>query len=244
MNVDRLSEEDPRGHSQVGSITIRQMSSGDLDAACEVLGLAFADNPNTLAVARGDRGKARRMMQTALRVAKLGRRYSHVLVAEQGVRLVGALNAAQWPHCQLRTGEKLKTAPAILGALGSALVRQLRITSAWAKHDPQEPHWHVGPIGVHPEFQGRGVGKALLGVFLEMVDEQGLPTYLETDVDRNVGLYQRFGFEVIAQQTVLGINNRFMWRASSREPAQISLAANSRTKMAPPIDSLLGRQST
>jgi ribosomal protein S18 acetylase RimI-like enzyme len=209
--MDRLSQ-DHRSNSELEDITVRRMSPGDMDAACEVLGLAFASNPNTLAVAGGDRVRARRMMQTAVRVAKLGRRYSHVLVAKRGVRLVGALNAAQWPHCQLRAGEKLKTAPAILGAMGSALVRQLRITSAWSRHDPREPHWHVGPIGVHPEFQGRGVGKALLRSFLEMVDEQSLPTYLETDVDRNVALYEKFGFKVIAEEGIWGINNRFMWR--------------------------------
>ena len=32
---------------------------------------------------------------------------------------------------------------------------------------------------MHPELQGRGVEKGLLGAFLEMVDEQGLPSYLK-----------------------------------------------------------------
>jgi ribosomal protein S18 acetylase RimI-like enzyme len=188
------------------------MSAGDLDAACELIGLAFADNPNTLAVVRGDRAKARRVMQTAVRVAKLGRRFSHVLVAEEEGRIVGVLNAARWPRCQLSLGEKIKTAPAIVRAIGSALPRQLRILAVWAKHDPDEPHWHIGPIGVHPELQGQGVGSALLRSFLSMVDEQKLAGYLETDVDRNVVLYKKVGFAVIAQEEVNGVNNRFMWR--------------------------------
>ena len=45
-----------------------------------------------------------------------------------------------------------------------------------------------------------------------MVDEQGSPAYLETDVDRNVALYEKFGFKVIAHADVMGVNNRFMWR--------------------------------
>jgi ribosomal protein S18 acetylase RimI-like enzyme len=188
------------------------MTAEDMDAACQVIGLAFADNPNTLAVVRGDRAKAQRVMQTAGRVAKLGRRYSHVLVAERGSRLAGALNAAPWPHCQLRAGEKLKTAPSMMRVMGSALPRQLQLIGAWAKQDPRQPHWHIGPIGVHPEFQGHGVGKALLGSFLEMVDGQRSPAYLETDVDRNVSLYEKFGFTVMARQEIIGIDNRFMWR--------------------------------
>jgi ribosomal protein S18 acetylase RimI-like enzyme len=193
-------------------IKIRRMSASEMDAACELIGFAFADNPNTLAVVRGDQAKARRVMQTAVRVAKLGRRYSHVLVAEKGGRLAGVLNAAQWPHCQLHAVEKLKVAPAMIRVMGAALPRQLKILSAWAKRDPRKPHWHVGPIGVHPQLQGQGVGKALLGSFLQMVDEQDLPAYLETDVDRNIALYEKFAFVVIGQQGLLGINNRFMWR--------------------------------
>lgn len=63
-------------------IEIRRMSPNDIGAACKVLGLAFADNPNTLVVARGDRARAQRMTESGARFAKLGRRYSHVLVAE------------------------------------------------------------------------------------------------------------------------------------------------------------------
>ena len=199
-------------------VAIRPLAPGDMEAACEVIGLAFADNPNTLAVLRGDRAKAPAAMRTAVRIAKLDRPYSHVLVAETNGRLVGALNAAPWPHCQLRAGEKLKAAPTMLRVLGRATLRQLKLSAAWAKHDPRERHWHLGPIGVHPECQGRGVGTALLGSFLTMVDEQSSPAYLETDVDRNVVLYEKFGFGVIAEQDIFGVNNRFMWRAARPDP--------------------------
>jgi ribosomal protein S18 acetylase RimI-like enzyme len=82
----------------------------------------------------------------------------------------------------------------------------------WAKHDPRASHWHVGPIGVRPDLQGRGIGKALLAAFLEMTDSQARPSYLETDVDRNVALYEKFGFKVIEQEEISSVNNRFMWR--------------------------------
>jgi hypothetical protein len=54
-------------------IGIRRVLPGELDAACTVIGLAFAANPNTLTMAGGDRAKAQRIMQAAVRVAKLGR---------------------------------------------------------------------------------------------------------------------------------------------------------------------------
>jgi ribosomal protein S18 acetylase RimI-like enzyme len=193
-------------------VRIRRMSAGDTDAVCEVIGRAFADNPNTLAMVRGDRAKARRMMKGSVRVAKFGRTCSYGLVAEQGDRIVGALNAAPWPLCQMATGEKVRSAPAMVRMMGTALPRALKLTSVWTKHDPKEPHWHIGPIGVDPAFQGQGVGKALLGSFLEMADTDGPPAYLETDVDRNVTLYEKFGFRVVGQSDILGVNNRFMRR--------------------------------
>ena len=199
---------------ELSGIKIRPMAAGDWDAACELIGLAFADNPNTLAVAGGNQVRAQQMTQAAVRVAKLGRKYSYVLIAEDAGRLVGVLNGVDWPHCQMRAAEKLKTVMAVLPAMGLALARQLKISNAWAKRDPREPHWHLGPIAVHPEFQGRGIGKLLLASFLAMADEQALPAYLETDVDRNVTLYEKFGFKVVAREPLMGIDNRFMWRAA------------------------------
>jgi GNAT superfamily N-acetyltransferase len=204
----------PQGKPTVtlGVMEIRTLSPGDMDSACEVIGLAFADNPNTLAAVRGDRSRASRMMRAAARTAKLGRRYSHVLVADEGGDVVGVLNAAEWPNCQLGLSEKVRTAPVMIRCAGWALPRSLKQMSVWAKHDPRERHWHLGPIGVHPEMQGRGVGKALLSAFLRTVDEQRSPAYLETDVDQNAVLYARFGFTVIGQAEINGVNNRFMWR--------------------------------
>jgi GNAT superfamily N-acetyltransferase len=193
-------------------VSIRPMNPDDVDDACRVIGLAFAANPSTLANVRGDQTKARRMMERVVRVAKLGRVYSHVLVADQDDRIIGLLNAAPWPHCQLRATDKVRAAPTMVRILGTALPRASKMMTRRARHDPHRPHWHVGPVAVHPEHQGHGVGKALLRSFLNMVDDQGLPAFLEIDVDRNLLLYEMFGFEVAAQEQILGVHTRFMWR--------------------------------
>jgi ribosomal protein S18 acetylase RimI-like enzyme len=197
---------------QPDNIEIRRMTAADMDSVCEVIGLAFADNPSTLANVHGDRARARRLMQEAVRVAKFGRGWSHALVAEQGGMVVGALNAAEWPHCQLGMVEKIKTAPAMVRIMKAALPRAFTMMNKREARDPHEPHWHIGPIGVRPELQGNGVGKALLKTFLTTVDEQGSPAFLETDVDRNVVLYESFGFSVTSREDIVGVNTRFMWR--------------------------------
>jgi len=151
-------------------------------------------------------------MRAAARAANLGRKFSRVLVAEDSGLVVGVLNAAQWPHCQLSLSERLRTAPIMSREAGRGLPKSLRQMNVWAKHDPRERHWHLGPIGIHPDLQGQGVGSALLSAFLKTVDQQRSPAYLEADVDRNVVLYEKFGFSVIGHADINGVNNRFMWR--------------------------------
>jgi hypothetical protein len=45
--------------------------------------------------------------------------------------------------------------------------------------------------------------------------------FLETDVDRNVSLYESFGFAVTSQESIVGVNSRFMWREISQPPERL-----------------------
>lgn len=57
----------------------------------------------------------------------------------------------------------------------------------------------VHTIGVDPAWQGKGVGRALLGALLEVADEYRAPVYLEvrTDNAAAIGLYRSHGFATI-----------------------------------------------
>ena len=59
-----------------------------------------------------------------------------------------------------------------------------------------------GDGATDPLFQGRGVGKSLVGPMLERADGVGVPTYLETQKESNLAYYQRFGFNVIDEFSV------------------------------------------
>lgn len=196
-----------------GETRVRRLSAPDREAAIRVLAHAFADNPNTLTIAGGDVERARRMTAIGMRVSGIERRHSNVWVAEDHGRIAGVLNAIEWPHCQMSITEKLRAAPVMILAAGRGLRRASRIMAAWARHDPDEPHWHLGPIGVAPDVQGRGIGKAMLRAFLQIVDADGSAAYLETDRAINVPFYEKFGFEVVDEEDVLGQRNWYMWRA-------------------------------
>ncbi len=82
----------------------------------------------------------------------------------------------------------------------------------WGAHDPAEQHWHLGPFAVRADAQARGIGSQLLEAFLELVDKYEGTAYLETDTARNVRFYERFGFETVGRDEVLGIECTFMSR--------------------------------
>lgn len=193
-------------------IVVRRMTESDREAVATLLGLAFADQPNTLAVVRGDRKRASRIAADGIRIAKIERAARNFWVAEYDGRLAGALNAVEWPRCQMSMVEKLRIAPRMVLLFGSSLPRAMSISGAWAKRDPQEPHWHLGPIGVHPEIQRRGIGKAMLSSFLMHIDEHRAAAYLETDRATNLPLYELFGFRIVAEEDIIGVRSWYMWR--------------------------------
>ena len=66
-------------------------------------------------------------------------------------------------------------------------------------HHPEEPLWYLPLIGVDPAQQGKGHGSALLEHVLAVCDRDHSGAYLENSNPRSTPLYERHGFEVIAE---------------------------------------------
>lgn len=59
--------------------------------------------------------------------------------------------------------------------------------------------WRIEALGVRPSARGKGAGSALVAFALdEVVRRQACGVSLETSDERNVRLYERHGFDVIA----------------------------------------------
>jgi ribosomal protein S18 acetylase RimI-like enzyme len=80
--------------------------------------------------------------------------------------------------------------------LRGSLLRALEVADLIEKHLPKEPFWYLHFAGCHPSFQGFGFGGAAIRAGLDRADQDGLPAYLETADEKNVALYQSFGFAV------------------------------------------------
>jgi ribosomal protein S18 acetylase RimI-like enzyme len=87
-------------------------------------------------------------------------------------------------------------------------LREDRLETAFAlfdqmgKYHPEEPHWYLPFIAVDPIHQGRGYGSALMKHALQRCDREQKLAYLESSNPRNLSLYIRHGFKIIATITM------------------------------------------
>jgi ribosomal protein S18 acetylase RimI-like enzyme len=128
-----------------------------------------------------------------------------VLPSGETLRPASGGGAAIWMGSETQgsntLGEELQALPVLLGLTGwRRFPRMVRLRGVMDKAHPMDrPHAYLWFLGVTPEAQGRGIGSRLLKAKLDQLDLSGTPAFLETATERNVALYRRHGFDVIAQ---------------------------------------------
>lgn len=130
----------------------------------------------------------------------------------------GAAAAIWYPPGQWRLPPRELAAEVSPAAkvFGAGLPKALRVLAAMERGHPSEPHWYLYYLGVEPGRQGEGLGAALLRPVLDRCDDDGVGAYLEATTERNRALYQRHGFELMAEFHLPG-GGPPMWRMW-REP--------------------------
>jgi ribosomal protein S18 acetylase RimI-like enzyme len=178
-----------------------------LAEASDMLARAFMTNPLHVAVfGRDALDKNREFFRVGLSVMK-----GPKLVAMEQARIVGLIHWVASPRCQLSAIEKLRMMPTMISGFGFGSAMGVGAwLSAWTRHDPAEPHVHLGPIGVAPDVRGQRLGQKLMERYCEELARSRKIGYLETDRQENVQFYRRFGFDVVEQTTIRGVTNYFM----------------------------------
>jgi len=83
---------------------------------------------------------------------------------------------------------------------GPNLARAIEVhTTLEDNHPTDPPHWYLAGLGTHPDWQGNGIGTALMQPILARSDVEGLPAFLECSKERNIAYYRRVGFEVTGE---------------------------------------------
>jgi ribosomal protein S18 acetylase RimI-like enzyme len=198
------------------TLEIGALEAGDLNDALGVLARGMRDNPVHVAALGDDPGrrekKIRRMFSAVLPV--MG--HSVLVARHHDNSVLGVLGVAAPGRCQADARQKMRLTLGLLPLGPPSLSRSLRWVGTWAKQDPKERHWHLGPVAVDAHLQGLGIGSKLMRVFCAQMDAAGEDAYLETDKPENVRFYERFGFEVVGEADVLDVPNWYMQRRTER----------------------------
>jgi GNAT superfamily N-acetyltransferase len=188
---------------------VRKATAAELPQLAGVLARAFYDDPPTSWVLPDDARRMRILERSFLLfLRKLWFPQGECYTTE------GFVGAAAWElpgAWKVGVGQQLRLLPAMASIYGRLLPRLLRAFYKLESNHPHEPHFYLPFVGVDPDWQGRGIGAALIGPVLERCDREGIAAYLEASTPRSRSLYERLGFAV-TEEFQLGEGSPPVWR--------------------------------
>ena len=193
-------------------------SSAELRGAARALAAAFVDDPVWTAIGPRHRGHRAFANRAAFRGIVLGsaRHGARVRVARDSAGAVAGATISfadgAWPLPDAATVWEL---PWVFAAGPAPVVRGLRDDRAMRAVHAAHPHTYLWFVGVHPDRQGEGVGRALMADLHEWADP-ALPIYLETGTRANAAFYASLGYRELGELPLP--SGATMWRME-RPPA-------------------------
>ncbi|MEO6032628.1 MAG: GNAT family N-acetyltransferase [Burkholderiaceae bacterium] len=198
------------------AIDITELVSGEQrSAAALVLADAMRDNPLHVQAFGADPARRRqRLWRFIDQLVRHVQSHGILLGAYAQGELIGVLGMMKPGGCRPSGLAALRFAGVIVTSNPPAGVwRIARWLAVWARHDPSELHWHIGPLAVVPACRRHGVGRRLMMHCCRHVDSLSAAAWLETDLAINASFYETLGFATIRHEPVLGVPNWFMRRA-------------------------------
>ena len=218
--------EQEAGRRNLERLRIEELDASEIGEAVEVIVRGMRDNPNNIAAfGRDPEVRHRRLLRLfgAMASAEVPGRDRNMLAARgSDGSILGVCGMVPPGRCQPGLGQQLRLMPTVLALGPRSAGRTMKWLGTWSKHDPEKRHWHLGPVAVDVHLHGRGIGSKLMRAFCARMDAAGEDAYLETDKPANVRFYERFGFEVVGEEGVIGVANWFMMRPTEMTVQDLS----------------------
>lgn len=194
----------------MSSINISFMENNDIQQAAKVLSIAMLNNPLHIGVFLGSGEKERQAIEQMF-IELFNSFPGFVFLAKENDKIIGVMRMKSCIG-------KVVDSPGAVEDEKDIDWRKSVWFKEWADHDPVEQHWHLGPIGVLPTCQGSGIGSLLMERYCKEVDACMAQAYLETDLDKNVRFYEKFGFRVVSETEIFSAKSRYMLRERQFHP--------------------------
>jgi len=193
-------------------INIRKARHSDLDALAEVLAEAYDKDLLMNWIVFQDEKRIQRMKKYfEVSLKDYSMKYDHVFTTEE-LDGVAIWYPPEPSNCwKASTFKHLSLTHKWISIAGMRKYLTLFIADEMVKkYHLKAPHYYLSVIGVHPENQGKGVASHLIRHVLQLCNERGVPAFLETATERNLGYYGKLDFKVI-EEYVLPQNGPKVW---------------------------------
>ncbi|UCE13645.1 MAG: GNAT family N-acetyltransferase [Candidatus Heimdallarchaeota archaeon] len=192
----------------------------DIEKACNVLGKAFHDDPAWIHVIPDENERKEKLPTIFEYIIRYSLKYGKVHAPTENLEGI-----AVWiPHTTveksiwriLRSGA-FRAAIKMGSEIGSNIQKLFdQIDKDRREHMKDRPYLYLQAIGVLPEFQGQGIGGNLLKPMFANADLNGVSIYLETETEKNMQIYSKYGFKILKEGKAPGAEFHF-WEMV-REP--------------------------
>jgi GNAT superfamily N-acetyltransferase len=201
------------------SKSIIDVSSDRLEEVTALLADAFHPDPLMRYIFEGATAAYGDCLRELMRFACLVRVHLKwpLLGVEEDARLVGVMgltmpDEAAWPN-------SLQAVYNELGVfVGPKALRRLEEYSRLADSArPEERHYHVGVIGVAPNAQGRGIGRALMKAVHTRAQDDGsvVGVALDTENPDSRRFYEANGYHCTSEEVIGDVRIWNMFRANT-----------------------------
>jgi N-acetylglutamate synthase-like GNAT family acetyltransferase len=172
---------------------VRQATTSDIDAAVETLTQAFEDYPMTRAGLDPDDYLTRLAQYNRRILTGIGIPHGRVWVTDD----VSAV--AIWTTPATPADVFAQHADAFNELAGSRAALAAEYGQAMGIFRPRIPLWLLAILGVAPDRQHQGLGRAVVAPGLAAADREHRPAFLETQDPSNLSFYESLGFTTIAE---------------------------------------------
>lgn len=184
--------------------SVVRLEESQTEQLVQVMSRAFFNDPTFIYISPDEKSRIKTLRAFFRFDIRYGTLYGDVYttpLTEGGAIWISPENTAFGLSQMIRTG--FLALPIAFGWAGfERLMRFSDLVEQWRKRSVAKEHWYLAGLGVEPSKQGKGNGSALLQPILARADTEGLPCYLETLTERNLGFYERHSFHVAASGEV------------------------------------------
>ncbi|MBI5878610.1 MAG: GNAT family N-acetyltransferase [Chloroflexi bacterium] len=184
-----------------------RLNASHVEQAAGMFARAFHSDPLYCHFFPADRDRERMLPAMFRFRLRYGLLAGEVYASSPGMEAAAIWIPSQNDH--MTFGRMLRTGGlGVFLSAGSAARKRMQRAIRWAGeiHARQAgfPHWHLSPIATDPARQGKGYAGALIRAMLARLDAERVPCFLEAQTERNVPLYEHFGFKVVEHGTIPG----------------------------------------